>query len=496
MTRLAGDASATQASPIVSVLVIGAGMAGIGTAIRLKQQGIDDYLVLEKSAGPGETWRENTYPGCACDVPSRLYSYSFEPNPDWTRTFAAQPEILAYLERMVRKHALAARIRHGVEMVAARWDEAAHHWAVETTAGLFLARVLVCATGPIHVPSLPAIPGLDAFAGEVFHSSRWRHDLPLAGKRVAVVGTGASAIQFVPKIQPEVAELHLFQRTPSWVLPKADRAIPEAARRRFARFPILQQAMRRIEFAWFEVLGIGFRHPALLKRLEKLGLRWLEGQVRDPVLRRKLTPGFSIGCKRLLLSNTYLRSLTRPNVTLHATALASVDGSRVTGKDGSAADVDAIILATGFHVADLPIARHLFDGQGNRLADQWAKTGAQAYLGTNIAGFPNLFLMLGPNLGTGHSSAFTIVEAQLGYLLKALAHMKRKGLQSIDVLPEVQARHNEHVQAALAGTIYNAGGCSSYYLDERGRNTFAWPWSMRRLRRSLRRFDATGYRSA
>ncbi len=477
------------------VIIVGAGMAGIGAAIRLQEQGSDDFLVLEKAVAVGGTWRENTYPGCACDVPSRLYSYSFAPNPHWSRTFARQTEILAYLSQVAHNQGIERHIRFGVDMRGAQWNSQGQHWDLETSAGPLRTKVLICATGPIHVPNTPDLPGLAQFQGKVFHSSNWQHDYALSDKRVAVIGTGASAVQFIPKIQPLLAKLHLFQRTPSWVLPKPDPAISPRMRGLFARFPLAQKLLRGLEAAWFELIGIGFRHPFLLKRLERSALRYLDRSVPDPVLRAKLTPSFTLGCKRMLLSNTYLRSLTKDNVQVHATAVTHILPNAVVGADGSVAEVDAIIFATGFHVTDLPIAQYLRDGNGQQLSALWA-SGAAAYYGTTISGFPNLFLMLGPTLGTGHSSAFTVAEAQLGYVMQAIATLHQRGLAQIDVRADVQERFNDRVQKAVQTTVYNAGGCASYYLDANGRNTFAWPWSMRALQRQMRRFDLHNYHTA
>ncbi len=477
------------------IIIVGAGMAGIGAAIRLREAGITDYMVIEKANQLGGAWRENTYPGCACDVPSRLYSYSFAPNPNWSRTFAQQTEILAYLVQVASSHSQNDHIHYGVELLAAHWNAGKLRWEIQTNKGPFQAKVLVCATGPIHVPNIPDIPGLAEFEGTVFHSSRWNHDFALPGKRVAVVGTGASAVQFIPKIQPKLDHLHLFQRTPSWVLPKPNPSISSRMCAVFARFPWVQNSLRRLEAGWFELIGIGFRHPALLKHLEFIALRYLAKSVPDPVLRAALTPKFALGCKRMLMSNSYLRALTRDNVTVHATSVCKILPNAVVGTDGSVAEVDAVIFATGFHVSDLPIAKHLHNAEGRKLSEEW-RQGASAYLGTTISGYPNLFLMLGPNLGTGHSSAFTVVEAQLVYMIDAITKMRTFGLSSINVCPEVQSAFNTRLQKALQTTVYNSGGCASYYLDANGRNTFAWPWSMAKLQRQMRSFDLRNYQTS
>ncbi|QFU93121.1 NAD(P)/FAD-dependent oxidoreductase [Amycolatopsis sp. YIM 10] len=475
------------------VLVVGAGASGIGAAIRLRQAGVRDFAVLEKAAEIGGTWRDNTYPGCACDVPSALYSFSFAPNPEWTRAFAKQPEIRAYLRDTAEKYGVTEHLRFGAEVLRARWNADEHHWGLETTAGPMTARVLIAGTGPWHEPLIPDIPGLATFPGEVFHSSRWNHDYDLTGKRVAVVGTGASAVQFVPEIQPEVARLHLFQRTAQWVLPKPDHYVPKAERWLMRRFPRAQRALRRAEYAGMEALGIGFRHPWILRQVQRAGLLHLRATVRDPVLRKALTPDYTLGCKRLLMSNSYYPALTKSNVDVHATAVREVRGATVTGADGSSAEVDAIILGTGFHILDMPVADKVFDGAGRSLADHW-KGSPRAYLGTTVTGFPNLFLLLGPSLGTGHTSAFMILEAQLAYTIDAVRRIRSRGWSAVDVLPRAQAAFNNEVQAALPGTVYNSGGCASYYLDENGRNSFSWPWSTARMRARIREFDPSEYK--
>ncbi|GAB3166147.1 NAD(P)/FAD-dependent oxidoreductase [Amycolatopsis stemonae] len=475
-----------------AVLVVGAGASGLGAAIRLGQAGVDDLAVLEKADALGGTWRDNTYPGCACDVPSALYSYSFAPNPGWTRAFAGQAEIRDYLRATAERYGVTPKIRYGVEVTRAQWNPAGSRWELETSRGPYTARILVAGTGPWHEPNIPGLPGLAGFPGEVFHSARWNHGYDLAGKRVAVVGTGASAVQFVPRIVPQVARLHLFQRTAQWVLPKPDHPVPGLERFLLRRFPALQRALRSAEYGAMEALGFGFRHPWLLRQVQKIGLAHLRLSVRDPVLRRALTPDYTLGCKRLLMSNTYYRSLTESHVDVHATAVRAVEGRTVLGADGSAAEVDAIIFGTGFHILDMPVSSRVFDGDGRSLDDHW-KGSPQAYQGTTVAGFPNLFLLLGPSLGTGHSSAFMILEAQLRHTVAAVRRALRPDRGPIEVRPEAQAAFNADVQAALPGTVYQSGGCSSYYTDVNGRNSFSWPFSTGRLRSQVGSFDEQDY---
>jgi cation diffusion facilitator CzcD-associated flavoprotein CzcO len=479
----------------IEVLIIGAGCSGIGAAIRLQRAGIHDFVILEKAAGLGGTWRENTYPGCACDVPSTLYSYSFAPNPDWSHAFAGQAEILRYLHRVADEHGVTARIRFGAEVLAARWDDASRRWLVDTRNGNYAARVVIAAAGPLHRPAIPELPGLASFAGKTFHSAEWDHGYDLTGKHVAVIGTGASAVQFVPEIQPRIGKLHVFQRTPSWVLPKPNPEMSDSARQLFRRIPGTQQVLRGAQYAMLEALAYGFRHPRALRELERLARRHLVKQIPDAQLRELLTPTFVLGCKRILLSNTYYPALARPNVELHATAVHEVKRDAVVGADGTVAvGLDAIIFGTGFHVTDPPIAEVVYGQGGRRLADLW-RGSPRGYMGTTVSGYPNFFLILGPNIGTGHSSAFSIIEAQLDHILGAVGAMRERQWTRLEVRAETEEAFNSEVQAAVKSTVYNTGGCSSYYLDANGRNSTIWPWSTSRLVDRVGRFEPEAYRA-
>ncbi len=474
------------------VVIVGGGFSGLGVAIRLLAEGIRDFVLLEQAEQLGGTWRENTYPGCACDVPSQLYSFSFAPSNDWSRVFAEQAEIQAYLLAVANEHGVMAHVRLGCAAQTIRWDDAAQTWQLETSEGPMSANVVVAGLGPLHVPKLPNIPGLDRFAGTIFHSARWRHDLSLRGRRVAVIGTGSSAIQFVPKIQPELAKLVLFQRTAPWVLPKPDHAIPAIEKAAFRHLPGFRAGYRQTIYAALELLQLAERRPAVMQQLQKIGLVHLRRQVRDVELRHRLTPNFTLGCKRLLLSNTYYPAVQQPNVEVVGCAMQEIREHSVIGTDGREHEVDTIICGTGFHVTDSPAAGHVFGRDGRSLAETWQGS-PQAYLGTTIAGFPNLFFMIGPNLGNGHSSALVLIEAQAKYIAEALRRLDRDRLTSVEIKADVQQRYNESVQAALAGTVWNAGGCASYYLDANGRNSTIYPWTTVDLRRRLRRFDAEHY---
>lgn len=473
------------------VVVVGAGISGIAAAIRLREAGVTDVVVLEKAETYGGTWRANTYPGCACDVPSNLYSFSFAPNSEWSRVYGTQPEILAYVDRVAREHGLEEITRFGVEMVGAEWD--GERWQISTSAGALTARFVVAAAGPWNEPKIPDLPGLADFPGQVWHSARWRHDVDLEGKRVAVIGTGASAVQFVPEIQKQVADLHLFQRTAHWVLPKFDHRVPEAEKWVKRKVPSYGRAQGALEYAAMEAVGTAFHHPRpLMHALQKVGQAYLRVAVRDQELRAKLTPQYLIGCKRILFSNNYLQSLTRPNVEVHATGVERVDGSTVLGADGSTAEVDVIILGTGFHILEMPVAGLVRGADGRTLAEHWNGS-PEAYLGTMVESFPNAFLVLGPSLGTGHSSAFAIAESQVALIVQAITTARAEGWSALAVRPDRQAAYVEEVQAALAGTAYNASSCHSYYIDANGRNSFSWPWSTGELVRRVSRFDPSDY---
>lgn len=473
----------------VRVAVIGAGPSGIATAIALRKSGITDYVVLEKGDDVGGTWRENTYPGCGCDVPSHWYSYSFDPNPFWSRFYGRQPEIQRYFRASARRHGVYDFVRFGTQVLAARWDAVAQRWRLETSDGEYTAQVLAAAPGPLHEPSVPSLPG--TFEGKTFHSARWDHGHDLTGKRVAVIGTGASAIQFIPEIAPKVASLHVFQRTPSWVLSKLDFSIPWTAQYLMRTVPITGRAVRLGIYAVHEAIGVAFRHEALMRRVQTAARLQLFRQVRDAELRAKLSPSFTLGCKRIMVSNTYYPALTRSNVQMHPAA-ARLTANSVFGADGVSAEVDTIIYGTGFEITDPPVARYVFDGDGNSLASRWSTDPPQAYLGTAIAGFPNLFVFLGPNLAPGHASVLGTIENQAQYVADAVSAMSRSGWASLQVRPEVHRRYNEAVARALGPTVYNAGGCSSYYKDAEGHNVANWPWSVARLYRELR-FRAGDY---
>jgi cation diffusion facilitator CzcD-associated flavoprotein CzcO len=479
----------------VRIAIAGAGFAGLGLAIRLRAAGIEDFVVLDRAEEIGGTWQANTYPGCQCDIPSHLYSFSFAPNPEWSRTYSLQPEIWDYLRRLGDEHDLAPHLRLGHEVTGADWDEAAQRWQVQTSAGDLSAQVLIDATGGLSHPARPRIRGLRRFEGTVFHSAEWNHDHDLEGERVAVIGTGASAIQFVPEIQPRVDRLHLFQRTAPWVMPHSDRPITGLERRLYRALPIAQRLVRTgIYWVREATLAVGMtRHPAYLRMLERVGREHMRRQVRDPGLRRKLEPHFRLGCKRILVSNRWYPALTRDNVEVVTDDITEIRAGSIVTADGEERAVDTIILATGFHVTDPPTAA-LVRGRDGRSFAQRAMAGdrVSAYLGTTVSGFPNLFKTTGPNTALGHSSMVFMIESQLEYVMDALRVMDEQGIATFDVRPEIQAAYNARLQERMPRTVW-ASGCSSWYLDASGRNVVLWPDFTFRYRHRLRRFDTRAY---
>lgn len=481
-----------QGTTITSkIAIIGTGFSGLCAAIRLKQSGEQDFVILEREGDVGGCWRDNSYPGCACDVESHLYSFSFAPNPDWTRMFAPQGEIHAYLRKCAREYGVMPhiRFRHGV--TSARWNSDSQRWHLETERGSVIAQFVIAAPGPLFDPMIPDIEGLADFEGTTFHSARWRHDYDLRGKKVAVIGTGASSVQFVPRVQPQVQSLKVFQRTAAWVLPRSDRAITPRERALFRAVPAAQKAVREAIYLRRELVLNAFLHPTLMKPIQKLALRYLKREIHDPALRKKLTPNFTMGCKRILITSEYLPALNEPNVDVITDGITRVDRNAIITRDGTRHEVDAIIFGTGFHVTDPPYAKVIFDGQGRSLKSHFSQ-GPKAHLGTMVSGFPNLFVMLGPNLGLGHTSMTLVIEQQVALILDALKHVNRFGLASIMPRAQAQARWIASVDRDAEGTVWTTGGCHSWYQDETGRNASLWASSIRALRERVA-FDARDY---
>jgi cation diffusion facilitator CzcD-associated flavoprotein CzcO len=470
------------------IAIVGSGFSGLGAAIRLKQNGIEDFVVLERAEELGGTWRDNTYPGCACDVPSHLYSFSFAPNPEWSRTFSRQPEIWAYLRRTAREHGVDAHIRYRHEVTSASWDEARELWRIETSAGELTAAMLVVGAGPLAEPKLPEIEGIESFEGEIFHSARWDHEHTLDGERVAVIGTGASSIQLIPQIQRKVGKLHVFQRTAPWVTPQRDRPIKRWEQRLYGAFPLAQRLVRGAIYAARELFVIPFMHPREGSPPERIARRHLRTQVADPRLRAKLEPHYRIGCKRILISDSYYPALQQPNAEVVTDAITKITPRGIVTADGTERELDTIILGTGFYVADPPFAELIHDGTGRSLTEAWAGS-PQAYLGATVHGFPNLFMLVGPNTGLGHNSIVFMIESQLHYLIEGLRYMEQRDLAVIEVREQVQREYDEEIQRKLQGTVWESGGCASWYRNEHGKNTTIWPGSTWPFRRRLRNFE-------
>ncbi|MEV7278053.1 NAD(P)/FAD-dependent oxidoreductase [Streptomyces sp. NPDC093111] len=478
----------------VRVAVIGSGFGGLGAAVRLRREGITDFVVLERADSVGGTWRDNSYPGCACDVPSHLYSFSFAPNPDWPRTFSGQRHIRAYLEHVADTFGIRPHLRLGHEVMRMAWDEDELRWEIETSRGTFSADVVVSATGPLSDPKVPDIPGLADFTGKVFHSARWDHDYDLTGKRVAVVGTGASAIQIVPAIQPKVGRLTLFQRTPPWVMPRADRAISAPERWLHRQLPFTTAARRGLLWGIRELQVSAFtKRPNELGLVERLAKANMAKSIKDPALRAKLTPSYRIGCKRILLSNAYYPALARPNVDVVAAGLKEVRGNTLVAADGTETEVDVIVFGTGFHVTDMPIAPRVVGAGGRSLADHW-KGGMEALRGATVAGFPNWMTIIGPNTGLGNSSMILMIESQLNYMADYLRQLDvLGGRAALAARPSAVGTWNRRVQARMERSVWKSGGCESWYLDANGRNTTLWPGTTGEFRRETRGVDLSEY---
>jgi cation diffusion facilitator CzcD-associated flavoprotein CzcO len=457
-------------------VIIGAGFAGLGMAIRLKRAGFHRFLILEKNEDLGGTWRDNQYPGCECDVPSHMYSFSFELNPHWSKMFAPQQEIWDYLRRCTAKYGLAPHIRCGRAVERLEWDGTARRWTVVTATGeVFTAQAVVSGIGALHVPSVPEIPGAERFAGAAFHAAQWDTSCDLTGKRVAVIGTGASAIQFVPQVAKQASHVYVLQRTPPWIHPKPDFEIPPAARTVFAAVPLVMRAVRAATYWLLELRGAGFAvHPWLMRPWQRLAERHLARQVADPVLRSKLTPRYTIGCKRILLSSDYYPALSRQGVSLVTEPIAGITKTGLTCADGSSYEVDAIVYGTGFKTVEAIAEINVAGRDGVKLQDAW-RGGIEAYHGITVPGFPNFFLLLGPNTGLGHNSVVFMIESQIEHVLSCLRLLARRGADTIEVKPSALRRFNDGVQRRLSRAVWSRGGCKSWYLDADGVNRALWP---------------------
>ncbi|MET9261944.1 NAD(P)/FAD-dependent oxidoreductase [Amycolatopsis sp. NPDC004079] len=477
------------------VVIVGTGFSGLGQAIQLEKAGIRDYVILEKADEVGGTWRDNSYPGCACDVQSHMYSFSYAQNPDWSRSFSPQPEIFDYLKGVADSYRLRDRIRFGVEITGAHWDEGERRWTIETKGGAeFSAQFLVAGVGGLHIPQIPKLPGIAKFKGQTWHSAQWNHEFDLAGKRVAVVGTGASAVQFVPKIAPEVGELTLFQRTPPWIMPKPDHAMPGWARQLFKRVPGTQRLYRNALYWMLESRAIGFNgHPKLMQAAEVLARRHIAKGIKDPALRRKVTPDYTMGCKRVLLSNDYFPALDRPNVDVVTDGIAEVRAHSIVDTAGVEHEVDAIVYGTGFKVTDALEYLDITGVGGRNLAKTWSTEGIQTHKGITVSGFPNLFFLLGPNTALGHNSVVFMIESQSRYVVDAIRLADSRGAAALDVRPSVQDEFQEQIQDKLVKGVWTQGGCKSWYLDAKGVNRTIWPGFTWRYWLETRRVEPSDY---
>ena len=477
------------------IIVVGTGFSGLCMGVKLREQGEEDFVLLERAGDVGGTWRDNTYPGCACDVESHLYSFSFEPNPNWSRLYAPQPEIFAYLKHVATKYDLLRHIRFHANLTGARWDEARKLWVVKAEDGrIFEGEILVSGMGGLSNPAYPNVPGIDTFEGRAFHSATWDHGFDLEDKRVAVIGSGASAIQFVPAIAPKVAHLTYFQRTPPWVVPKMDRPVRPDERADFAANPWRQQLARTKLYWMLEARFLAFKFkPEWMNLVAKVGKHRIRKHIKDPALQAKLTPDYTPGCKRLLISNEYYPALARTNVEVVTEGIKEVVPKGVVTQDGQFHEVDAIIFGTGFKVQD-PIPKGTVFGRGGAdLAEVW-QHGAEAHMGIAVAGFPNFFMLMGPNTGLGHNSMVFMIESQAHYILEAIKAMKEQRIRALDVKPEVQKQFVDGVQKELERTVWQSG-CKSWYINEQGRNTAAWPGFTFAYRLKTRRFKLKQYQA-
>lgn len=482
------------------VAIIGSGFAGIGMAIRLRRMGVASLTVYEAAADIGGTWRDNDYPGAACDIPSHLYSFSFAPNPSWSRTFGSQREILDYLKRCARDHGIEPSIRCNALVAKARFDDDARVWRLDIVTmpdakyETVEADIVIAASGPLSRPALPDIAGLERFRGALFHSARWDHDYPFEGKTVAVIGTGASAVQFIPHLQRRAARLSVFQRTAPWIMPRPDRPIGENTQRAFRWLPFAQRIARWSIYWRHEARALAFIvNPKWMRAPMRFSASYLARRVPDPALRAKLTPNTLLGCKRVLLSSDYYPALTQPNVDVVTLPIREIVEDGLVTDDGRHWPVDAIVCGTGFDVADAGAPFPIVGAHGADLDARWRANGPQAYLGTSIACFPNFFMMIGPNTGLGHNSMVYMIESHIGYIAGCLRMLCRRGARTMQVREEVEHAYNERLQNAFRGTVWMSG-CRSWYLSKRGRNTALWPGFTFAFRRLTRRVKADDYR--
>jgi cation diffusion facilitator CzcD-associated flavoprotein CzcO len=474
-----------------SVVIVGAGFGGIAAAIELREHGIEDVTLLERASGPGGTWHHNTYPGVACDVPSHLYSFSFAQRKDWSRLCSPGPEIADYVDELVDRFDLRRRMTFDTEVADCSWDEGARRWTLTSTDGrVWTADAVIVATGQLHRPALPRIPGRESLTAHAFHSAEWDHGYDLRGKRVAVIGTGASAVQFTPEVAEAAGHTTVFQRTGNWFMPRRNRAYPKPYTWAVRSVPGFQHARRRFWFWYGEFLTAQIRHPRTLGRIGQLvSTVFMRLQLRDPEVRRKAWPDYTFGCKRVLFSSAFLPALQRSDVELVTEPIAAIEGDEIVTADGRRRPVDCVIWGTGFRTTDFMVPMEIHGRDGRSLADAW-EAGAHAHLGIAVPGFPALFLMYGPNTNTSGGSILTYHEAQAGYIRQAIETMARTGA-AVDVRPEVETASDRALQARFGGTAWTA--CDSWYRDETGRIVTNWPGFMREYIEATETFDPAEY---
>lgn len=461
----------------VSVVIVGSGFSGMCTAIKLAEAGITDFLILEKAGDVGGTWRENTYPGCTVDVPSPLYSFSFEPNPDWSRTYAGQQELLGYARELAERYRLREHIRFDTEVCSGDFDEERGQWLLQTTGAPVRAKLVVLACISLHFPNVPEIPGSQRFRGMSFHSAQWRHDYDCTGKRVAAVGTGASAVQFIPELAGRAAELTVYQRSAGWVLPKLDLEIGDTARTALRALPLLRRALRAGVFAAHELLHLAQFNPWLLGAFEALCLRTLREQVPDPVTRAKLTPDYRFACKRPLVANNYYETFMREHVSLVTDPITAIDEHAVIDASGRRTEVDAIVWGTGFHVQDMYRFFPELRVRGHSLTDRIDERGLEGYRGIAMRGAPNVFTVVGPNAVLPHTSFILTIESNSAHVVRLIKRVRDRGIKRIEVGERAQREFTRRAHRVLGEAVWSIGGCTSYFIDEHKVNRIAWPGS-------------------
>ncbi len=474
-----------------SVAIVGAGFGGVGAAAMLRREGYEDVTVFEKAERVGGVWHHNTYPGAACDIPSHLYEFSFAPNR-WSRRYAPQAEIQAYVEGVAHRFGVLEKVRTGTEVTGARWEEERGRWLLETSAGPHEADVLITACGQLSVPKVPPIPGLDSFEGPAFHTAEWRHDVDLTGKRVAVVGTGCSAIQVVPAIQPQVAQVDVYQRSPGWTFPKMDYAYPTWAHTLFKRLPPLRRLDRASIFAFHEIAAAGMtRHRWLLPLFRAISRRQIGKAIEDAELRRKVTPTDEVGCKRIMLTDDWYPALTQPNVELVSERIGTVTANGIRDANGVEREADLLVLATGFASHDFVAPLEIAGRDGRSLEEAWGEV-ARAYLGLSVPEFPNMFLLYGPNTNGGSGSVINTLECGIRHVIAALGELERTASNRIEIRREAAERFDRELREALAKTVWHTG-CTNWYVDENGNDPSQWPWLWTTYRRRTEQLEPGAY---